>query len=196
MTHPECTISFEVKELIEAPIFVYYHLTNFYQNHRDYSKSLSYSQLRNTVDSKNLSRCDGALLIEEIFDYDPTRYFNKFTEPFDPKSIASPCGLVAKSYFNGIYNSNYLDSYYLFDTNQNPIFINRRNISNYYSKEYVFKREPHFQHTQWIDVEDESFINWMQMESFPDFIKFYGRIETNLNEGVYSFKIFNSKYNY
>jgi hypothetical protein len=86
---------------MEAPIFVYYQLSNFYQNHRDYAKSLSYSQLRNTFDSKNLSRCDGALLIEEIFDYDPQRYFNKFNQNFNPKSIASPCGLVAKSYFNG-----------------------------------------------------------------------------------------------
>jgi hypothetical protein len=90
-------------------------------------------------------------------------------------------------------NYKSLDSYLLFDTNLDPIFIDRRNISNQYLKDYVFKRESNFKQTQWIDVEDESFINWMQMESFPDFIKFYGRIETNLTEGVYTFKIINSK---
>jgi hypothetical protein len=33
-------------EKMEAPIFVYYELENFYQNHRRYVKSRSYKQLR------------------------------------------------------------------------------------------------------------------------------------------------------
>ena len=31
---------------MKAPVYVYYELSNFYQNHRKYVKSLSFSQLR------------------------------------------------------------------------------------------------------------------------------------------------------
>ena len=41
----ECTITLDVKEKIEAPVFVYYQLDNFYQNHRRYVKSRSLDQL-------------------------------------------------------------------------------------------------------------------------------------------------------
>jgi len=41
----ECPITLEVKETMKAPVFVYYQLDNFYQNHRRYVKSKDYKQL-------------------------------------------------------------------------------------------------------------------------------------------------------
>lgn len=37
-----CTIEFTIKEPIEAPVYVYYQLDNFYQNHRRYVRSRSF----------------------------------------------------------------------------------------------------------------------------------------------------------
>ena len=39
----ECTIKLTLDTRIEAPIYVYYQLENFYQNHRRYVKSRSNS---------------------------------------------------------------------------------------------------------------------------------------------------------
>jgi hypothetical protein len=40
-----CNMVIEIGEPMAAPIFVYYQLTNFYQNHRRYVKSRDYTQL-------------------------------------------------------------------------------------------------------------------------------------------------------
>lgn len=40
-----CKITFDVETQIEPPIYVYYQLDNFYQNHRRYVKSRSNKQL-------------------------------------------------------------------------------------------------------------------------------------------------------
>ena len=56
----ECTIELKVEEKdIEGPIYVYYQLDNFYQNHRRYVKSRDNDQLAGmykTVDQ--LASCD------------------------------------------------------------------------------------------------------------------------------------------
>lgn len=47
--------------------------------------------------------------------------------------------------------------------------------------------------TQWIDMEDEHFMVWNQMESFTTFIKIWGRIDTKLNaEETYYLTIYNN----
>lgn len=42
----DCTLTFEIKTPIEGPVYVYYQLDNFYQNHRRYVKSRSFNQLQ------------------------------------------------------------------------------------------------------------------------------------------------------
>jgi hypothetical protein len=45
-----CVMKIEVTELLQAPVFVYYEIHNFYQNHRLYATSFSYEQLTgNTI---------------------------------------------------------------------------------------------------------------------------------------------------
>ncbi len=43
-----CNVTFEVSQLLQSPVFVYYEIHNFYQNHRLYASSYSYSQLTGT----------------------------------------------------------------------------------------------------------------------------------------------------
>lgn len=100
-----CYKKLVVNEKIEAPIYVYYQLENFYQNHRRYVKSRDYKQLmgeeRTTQQLKDT--CDPIVTNSQLgFQY----AYDGVTE-LDPDAPAHPCGLVAKSLFN--------DTYHLFD---------------------------------------------------------------------------------
>lgn len=49
-----CTVTLDIKEKMEEPVYLYYKLTNYYQNHRRYVKSRNDQQLRgNKVTSKS-----------------------------------------------------------------------------------------------------------------------------------------------
>lgn len=81
---PRCTIDFTVPTTMKAPIFMYYRLTNFYQNHRQYIKNFDFNQLLGDVVGSSVLRTS----------CDPLAYSN------DGKAIY-PCGLIANSMFNG-----------------------------------------------------------------------------------------------
>ena len=95
-------------------------------------------------------------------------------------------------------SNNCLDFYSLYDQNNNKIFINETDIANSYDKLYNFKRYKDYDTLQWMDVTNgiflfkiEHFIVWMQMESFPNFRKLWGRIEQTLTPGTYNVSVNN-----
>ena len=199
-----CKVPVTINESMTAPVNIYYYLTNFFLNQRDLARSRSFQQLRNVDDKSNYTRCKGALLVKEIFDFNSNRYVNPWNYTLNPDSIANPCGLAAKTFFNGINMKmtniilliiffNFSDSYTFTDSNNSVITIDETNISDDYFKQYMFKRNDNYTSSQWIDVQNEHFINWMQTESFPNFIKLYGRINKNLEPGTYYFNVINSK---
>ncbi|KAI3662435.1 hypothetical protein MP638_003575, partial [Amoeboaphelidium occidentale] len=78
-----CTVQFKVDQTVKAPVYLYYRLSNFYQNHRRYVKSLSAKQLKgdaiyNKDDLQDCAPLNGA----------------------DSGLIYYPCGLIANSLFN------------------------------------------------------------------------------------------------
>ncbi|KAL9026301.1 MAG: hypothetical protein Q9196_005015 [Gyalolechia fulgens] len=81
---PQCSIQFTIPHELDPPVFLYYRLTNFYQNHRRYVKSLDTNQLKgdavpgSTIENSN---CDPLRLDSEKRPY-------------------YPCGLIANSLFN------------------------------------------------------------------------------------------------
>lgn len=81
----KCMININIDEDVDGPLYVYYQLENFYQNHRRYVKSRSSDQLQGTagISSDDLKS-----------DCDPL-YQNG-------SLILSPCGLIANSLFNDI----------------------------------------------------------------------------------------------
>jgi len=95
------TIDFQITEIMKAPVFLYYELDNFYQNHRRYLKSRDSDQLNGEIKT-----------VDQLSDCDPiiTNSDGGFTVAFDgitaldPDAPANPCGLVAKSLFNGMMN--------------------------------------------------------------------------------------------
>jgi hypothetical protein len=83
-----CEIKFKVEKEMGGPVFIYYGLSNYYQNQRLYVKSVDWKQLRGEAMGKDqLGAC--APLIG----------------PDDDKSglVYYPCGLIANSMFNGIF---------------------------------------------------------------------------------------------
>lgn len=86
----QCIVEFNIPINLQAPVFFYYGLTNFYQNHRRYVKSLNSDQLQGkyvSPNSLNNSDCDplgAAGLFGNISIY--------------------PCGLIANSIFNGLFS--------------------------------------------------------------------------------------------
>jgi hypothetical protein len=75
---------------MKAPIYVYYELSNFYQNHRKYVKSLSFSQLRGEI-----------VTADEL--HEDCKPLDKVTVAgTDPavELLLNPCGLIANSMFN------------------------------------------------------------------------------------------------
>lgn len=83
-TVSRCTIQFSIPMPLQAPIYLYYRLTNFYQNHRKYVKSLSYNQLNGDTITQGEA---GASCSPVATTPDGKIYY--------------PCGLIANSMFNG-----------------------------------------------------------------------------------------------
>ncbi|RWR84606.1 ALA-interacting subunit 1-like protein [Cinnamomum micranthum f. kanehirae] len=83
-TNKTCTRSLTVPKHMNSPVYIYYQLDNFYQNHRRYVKSRSDTQLRSRKSENDTSACD----------------------PEGTTSNGSPivpCGLIAWSLFNDTY---------------------------------------------------------------------------------------------
>lgn len=78
-----CSLLFHIPNDIGPPVLMFYRLTNFYQNHRRYVKSLDQEQLRGTAKS-NASIDDSCT---------PLRHNSSGFAYY-------PCGLIANSLFN------------------------------------------------------------------------------------------------
>lgn len=90
----ECSLQFNLPEDIGPPVLFYYHLTNFYQNHRRYVSSYYDKQLAGTaVSSADVAASSCSPLKD-----------NGAGLPY------YPCGLIANSVFN--------------DTFDNPVLLN------------------------------------------------------------------------
>ena len=84
-----CSLEFQIPDDIGPPVLFYYRLTNFYQNHRQYVKSLDSSQLAGQALS-NGSIHDG---------YCTPLTLDAQRRPY------YPCGLIANSLFNDSFSS-------------------------------------------------------------------------------------------
>lgn len=86
---PTCYLQFTIPNDIGSPVYLYYRLTNFYQNHRRYVKSLDLDQLKGQYVSNDTisgSACNPLKL-----NSDGKAYY--------------PCGLIANSIFNDTIRS-------------------------------------------------------------------------------------------
>lgn len=125
----------EIESDIKGPVYVYYQLDNFYQNHRRYVKSRDSTQLNGEyVETAKLSNCDPIITVADLWDYQKYNLATPKVKLEDSKP-AIPCGLVAKSMFN--------DTFVLIDKSKtapnNVITIDQSNIAWSSDITYKFK---------------------------------------------------------
>eukprot|EP00744_Colponema_vietnamica_P001156 GILI01001945.1.p1 GENE.GILI01001945.1~~GILI01001945.1.p1 ORF type:complete len:303 (-),score=75.90 GILI01001945.1:379-1287(-) len=159
-------VDITVPKEMKAPVFFYYQLENYYQNHRRYVKSRSDSQLRGT-DYTNPS--------DLKTDCDPL-YKDA------SGNVLNPCGLIAQSFFN--------DTFSLYDSSSNQITVYNHNIAWESDIKYKFAKSK--TQTQSPDVTNEHFIVWMRTAALPNFRKLWGRIENNIPAGTYKVNVTNN----
>ncbi|XVE99013.1 hypothetical protein REPUB_Repub03eG0159900 [Reevesia pubescens] len=166
-----CTRTLTVKKHMKQPIYVYYQLDNFYQNHRRYVKSRSDSQLKDASSESDVDSCKP----ENMFGDQPI----------------VPCGLIAWSLFNDTYN---------FSLNNQQLAVNKSGISWKSDRDSKFGKHvfpKNFQNSTLIGgasldpsiplSEQEDLIVWMRTAALPTFRKLYGKIEQDLqpNETIH-----------
>ncbi|KAH9734237.1 ALA-interacting subunit [Citrus sinensis] len=109
-TNKSCTRTFTVPKQMKSPIFIYYQLENFYQNHRRYVKSRSDKQLQSKKNAAHIREC-------------------KPMGETDNKDPIIPCGLIAWSLFNDTYG---------FSVKGKDLKVNKRDIAWGSDKNYKF----------------------------------------------------------
>ncbi|WVQ65545.1 uncharacterized protein L199_003722 [Kwoniella botswanensis] len=170
-----CEIEFEVPYNLGPGVFLYYKLTNYYQNHRRYVMSLDTSQL--TGDRRSASQIDSG----------------------DCKPITSsggkpyyPCGLIANSVFNDTFGPVVLLNAQNGAQNQTYNFTEKGIAWGGIKKNYVVtpgydspsdvlpppnwaRRYPDG-YTEFPNLyEDEHFQIWMRIAALPTFRKLWAR---------------------
>ena len=96
-----CHMNFTIPENMTAPIFLFYEIDNFYQNHRRYVRSKSLKQLAgDDLTEDELSKnCDPIMHVRDLQAKFRT---NKQGITLDDNLAANPCGLIANSFFDGL----------------------------------------------------------------------------------------------
>lgn len=195
----QCVIQFHIPTDLKPPVLFYYQLTNFYQNHRRYVKSLDTSQLLgNFVSNSSIKSgtCDPLTT-----DHNGTAYY--------------PCGLIANSMFNDSFSSPQL----LNPTDGSSQAVtyamkNNSGISWSSDKSLYGKTKYHFDEVvpppNWVeqytdnryqsddelpDLENmEAFQVWMRTAGLPTFSKLYQRNDDDtMTSGDYIVNITMSK---
>ncbi|CAO2842062.1 unnamed protein product [Amaranthus hypochondriacus] len=159
-----CKRTLTVTKHMKAPIYIYYQLDNFYQNHRRYVKSRSDKQLRHNSSADDVSAC-------------------KPEDKANGKPIV-PCGLIAWSLFNDTYS---------FAIGNRNLAVNRKDISWKSDRDHKFGKDVFPSNFQSGGViggghlnesiplsEQEDLIVWMRTAALPTFRKLYGKIEHDL----------------
>lgn len=181
-TSTSCTVTFTPSETLENPK-LYYKIEHFYANHRNFVKSISYSQLR--ADSSSSSMCSPVTKNKDISS--PLTAVDGSTV-LNPEDDANPCGLRAKYYFT--------DTFSLAETSGGAITINEEKIAHSVDRNSRFKNNGDYMTTQWQNKENEHLMVWYQTDAFPNFIKLWGKIDQNLVKGTsYTFTISNTYMN-
>ena len=190
-----CILSIDIPNDIKPPILFYYRLTNFYQNHRRYVKSVDIQQLKGNVrTAADLSSGD--------------------CNPLDVAPNGKPyypCGLIANSMFNDTFGNLTLDNA-VQDANGNEINFYNMTVEgtswahegDLYGKT-KYKPDDVVPPPNWQEQYPngtygdslpnlhtwEQFQVWMRTAGLPTFSKLYQRNDNDvLRQGTYRLKIY------
>jgi len=167
-----CNINVTIPATMKPPIFFYYKLTNFYQNHRRYVKSRDDSQL--SGQSAGSDSCD-PITSTQMTSTTPKLYYY-------------PCGLIANSFFNDTFNvcwTSVLTSNTTCLSAATNTWIKNgiawaSDLKTKFIQTTAFERQQTNKSMSGFplpEVSDEDFIVWMRTAGLPTFKKLYRKIE-------------------
>jgi len=177
---PICYIEVNINQNITAPVYFYYQLENYYQNHRRYVSSRDNNQLRG----------------DRIFSTNQIADCNPFVSnsSADIEGAYFPCGIIAHSQFN--------DSFVLLRDGAQVEWDNTgiawgSDLDVKFGKPPVDQpgiSDPLFPDPQrtWDRFQDEEFIVWMRTAALPTFKKLHRIINSDLIQGNYQIAISNA----
>ncbi|CAG8556457.1 537_t:CDS:2 [Paraglomus brasilianum] len=182
-----CTIMYSIPARLKGPIYMYYRLTNFYQNHRRYVKSFDAKQLQGeavpvaTLDAGNC----------------------KPLASLNGKAIY-PCGLIANSIFNDtIYDpilhsadgSNTTEVKFTtagtaWPSDHQKYGQTKYNVTDIVPPPNWVLRFPNgYNETNIANITDEPFQVWMRTAGLPDFRKLYAKTGEAFEVGTYQIDV-------
>ncbi|KAG8451523.1 hypothetical protein GDO86_003650 [Hymenochirus boettgeri] len=184
-----CNVTFNIKEFFKGPVYFYYELSNFYQNHYRYLNSRDAKQLSGITDSLK----------------SPSNDCVPYQWNSENKPIA-PCGSIANSMFNDAFSLYYNDKgnyvevpltrfgiSWWTDYNvkfRNPPTNGNETLSSVFEgtakpprwSTPVYNLSSYANNTGFIN---EDFIVWMRTAALPTFRKLYRKIEYgNFSSGL------------
>ncbi|EMR09767.1 hypothetical protein PNEG_01951 [Pneumocystis murina B123] len=189
---PICLIRFEIPIDLNPPVFLYYRLTNFYQNHRRYVKSFSRDQM--------MGRAKTAAELRSSDDCSPLSVS-------DNGKPIYPCGLIANSMFNDTISQpkrlaslsgEVLEPYFM--TNKGISWLSDKNIyrkTSYRPSDvspppnWVLRYPNGYNETNFPNIHDwEEFHVWMKTAGLPTFEKLSLRNDTGIMKaGAYEIEV-------
>jgi hypothetical protein len=194
----QCDLQFTVPEAMGPPVLFYYHLTNFYQNHRRYVNSFFDQQLKGQA-------LDGATVN------------GSGCQPMTANSegkIIYPCGLIANSLFNDTFsspvllnaaNSSASEVVYEMEDNENIAWASDKALYGKTTYKYDqivpppnwAARYPNGYSTNWPPPDlstNQSFMVWMRTAGLPNFSKLSRRNDGQvMAAGTYRISIYDCK---
>ncbi|CAD8154439.1 unnamed protein product [Paramecium octaurelia] len=166
-----CFINIDVPSKMKSPVFFSYEVSSFFQNTDKYFNSIPYDQLYGDSDF-DTSICDQYKTNQEM-----GKTLSVTGKALAQDDIAIPCGIAAYSYMNDEFSLN-KDGKQISITDQG---ISWESDREKYTNINLDK--------QWIDMESERFINWMRPSPLSRFRKLWGRIDQDLEPGIYTVNI-------
>lgn len=169
-----CTLELIINQTIPAPSYLYYSLTNYHQNAREYAKSRSDIMNQGKVPKR----------FEDVATCEPDSVLYKNgTEPetFDPKNFLYPCGLTADSFFNDTITLCKKKN-----CEESKLKADKNGIAWETDMDNKFQRgpEPYFVEANKL-LEDPDFVVWMRLSTFSNFDKLYRIIREDIKPGTY-----------
>lgn len=172
----DCSVNMMIKENIKGPFYVYYQISNVYQNNYLYSSSINYDQLSGKKPDDYLKSCNPMIKSGDDF----------------YKTVYVPCGALPISVFNDTFQfSGFSEE------------INEKGITNPGFKTLFKEPNPVYNMSvnRWLEnstifngIKDEHFLNWIQVSPFPKILKLYGYWNKNtiLSKGKHAVNIQNN----
>ncbi|KAJ3096828.1 hypothetical protein HDU97_005496 [Phlyctochytrium planicorne] len=201
-----CSMDIDVSSDFNGPVFLYYRLTNFYQNHRRYVKSYDSKQLANNP-ATNVASCF------QLNQAKPQASSYTWTTTVSDTAIIYPCGLIANSYFTDEISDlkSSTGEIIKFDESQIawPADAEKFKTASFatdadinvkvypppqwvkgfpgadFSKGYTPANFPDISKLKRLQV-------WMRPAGLPNFRKIWGKYDNNIPKGTYSITIRNN----